>query len=149
MKSQKKTIFDREIIYLGERLDLLGGIQHAFRASGGRIMKFSDNLGRGLYFGDSYLVSAAGTIAVPPKKCERPRLKITEQERLDFELQKELVKVERLKRRKALEIKKPHADIVAALELLRPFVRGADNFTLRRFVGYLEHQLSKPAKRRK
>ena len=139
-------------IYLGERVEVLSGIRHTFRTPEGRILSYKSLRGH-LWFGDIYLTSKAGSIQTRPEKApydksENLGLEATKQDHLDYELHKELAKDYRLRNRKAMELKKPHRDILKALELLRPFMRGADTYTIKRFAGYLENQLSKKAKRK-
>ncbi|MFA7333624.1 MAG: hypothetical protein WC130_04930 [Kiritimatiellia bacterium] len=145
-----KTKFNVPAIYLGERVEVLSGIRHVFRTPAGDILRFKGLRGH-LWYGDIYLTSSEGSIQTRPEKApyEPPSgLEPTKRERIDYEVHKELAKDYRLRNRKAMELKKPHADIVKALELLRPFMRGADTYTLRRFAGYIENQLSKKGKRK-
>lgn len=144
------TKFNVPAIYLGERVECLFGIRHVFRTKAGDILRYKGLRGH-LWYGDIYLTSKNGSIQTRPEKAPLgldSGLEPTEQDRLDYELHKELAKDYRLRNRKAMELKKPHRDIVKALELLRPFMRHADTYTIKRFTGYLENQLSKKAKRK-
>ena len=133
-----------EALYLGENLkNGYGDISHQFRTSRGEIVHFKQI--RGLVFGDVVFVDK-DCLAVRPKTIES-KLSPTEKERLEYGAMKEIVKHERLRRRKAIEMKKPHKDIVRAVALLRPFARGMDRLMLKRFAEYLETQLSRKTKK--
>lgn len=128
-------------IYLGERLDLFG-IRHAFRGPDGKEKFFKGKI-HGLIRGECYGISPKGEILKRPAQIVDCKLRMTDKEETEFELHKELCKHWRAKKKKALNLKKPHPDISKAIELLRPFVRYSDNIELNRFVEYLENQLSK------
>lgn len=147
MKTEKtKTEYDLEAIYLGERYEHFR-ISQCFRTAMGEIFRYSGI--KDLCVGDSYLVSKDGFIAQRPKLAENPKLTLTEQERLDFAAAKEIIKHVRERKKKAMELKKPHPDIVRAIALLKPFARSMDRINLDRFTDYLRNQLSKPEKRKR
>ena len=142
----KKAKYEIEYVYLGERVDAhFRQISQWFRSAKGDISRFVGV--RGIYVGESYLLTKKGSIKAKfPPQPKTQSVFLEAQERLDYEAHKEIAKHQRLCRKKALTLKKPHRDIVAALELLRPFTRRMDTLTLRRFAEYLENQLSKRQK---
>jgi hypothetical protein len=141
----KETKYTIEVIYLGERPDLFGQIKQIFRDRKGRIYSYKGV--RGVYFGCSYLVSKDGMIETRPKEFDKQKLTLTEQDHLDFSANVEICKHIRAKQKKALEVKKPHPNLVNALDLLRPFTRNMDNLELTRFTDYIKNQLSKKRKK--
>lgn len=143
MVEEKYTV---EYLYLGERIDYVGNIRQVFRCKKGDL-HYWQGIG-GLCFGESYLVTKDGKIKKRwPPKPEKQTLFATEKEQLDFETQKLIVAHQREARKKFNDSKKPHRDIVRAIELLRPFVRNDDLLTLNRFVDYLKNQLTKKKKK--
>ena len=131
-----------EYVYLGERVEAFDGIKQLFRNKKGEFARYSGV--RDVYFGNSYLITDDGKIKARfPDRPDKQTVFSTEQEELDYEAHKELAKDYRLRKRKAMELKKPHKDIVRALNLLRPFTRKMDSITLRRFSEYLQNQLSR------
>lgn len=128
-------------LYLGERSNAFGSIFQVFRISKSDTVAF--NRIRGVIFGQCYGYDIAnGKMKVRPDTIESNMIP-TEQEELEFHSQKEIIKFIRLKKQKAMQLKKPHKDIDLAVDLLLPFTQSMDSITLSRFVGYLEYRLSK------
>jgi len=147
--SQKiaETKYTIEYVYLGEQVDIMGNISQLFRNKKGEFAKYSGV--KPLFFGESYLISKKGMIKsrMPPQP-KKQTLFVTDRDKMAYEANKEIAKNERLLRRKAMELKKPHQDIVKAIALLRPFVYELDSMNLHRFMKYLENQLSRKKKKK-
>lgn len=138
---KKKTPDIVPALYLGERVSAIGNIHQVFKAPMCGELFFKGI--KQVHFGDSYEYDRAnGTMKTRPKQI-KGRLKASIKDEHTYHAQKEIVKLQRLKNRKALEIKKPHKDIDRAIELLRPFTNGMGSIDLHRFVEYLENRLSK------
>lgn len=128
-------------LYLGERSNAFDSIFQVFRISESDVVSFNGI--RGVFFGQCYGYDIANdTMKVRPDTIESNMIP-TEQEELEFHSQKEIVKFIRLKKQKAMQLKKPHKDIDLAVNLLLPFTRSMDSITLSRFVEYLKYRLSK------
>jgi hypothetical protein len=128
-------------LYLGERSNAFDSIFQVFRISESDVVSFNGI--RGVFFGQCYGYDIAnGTMKVRPDTIESNMIP-TEQEELEFHSQKEIVKFIRLKKQKAMQLKKPHKDIDLAVNLLLPFTRSMDSITLSRFVEYLKYRLLK------
>ena len=141
-----KSKYTIEYLYLGERVDYIGGINQVFRNKKGKFCHYTGV--KGVYFGESYMVTKEGQIKSSwPEQPKKQTLLPTEQDKLDYESHKELAKDARARRKKAMDLKKPHQDITKAIALLKPFARSMDNITLRRFTGYIENQLSRRSKK--
>ncbi len=129
-------------LYIGDDLCAIRGPQQMFRDAKGKMMRFSGV--RGLWAGDSYMIDVAnGTIKTRPEPVYGTKLEMSKQEWERHEGTKLAIKHYRERRCKAMELKKPHRDIVAAIKLLKPFARDMDSLTLSRFTGYIQNELSK------
>jgi hypothetical protein len=135
-------------LYLGERVTSFGDIVQSFRVLGQKERLTFTGI-RNIYAGEAYEYDLNNnTMKIRPARLDCID-KMTEADEREFELHKELAKHRRLERQKAMNLKKPHRDIVRAIDLLRPFCRNASTLEIRRFTEYLGNQLSKkPAKRK-
>lgn len=132
-------------IYLGERLTLLGSVFHVFRDAKTNLYRFTGL--KSIFFGETYLVSKDGSIKVRPDVSLK-KLDLMENDFAEFEAHKILAKDARLNKRKAMELKKPHADIVKAIELLRPFIQSVPRYDQDRFLRYIHNEATKRKKRK-
>lgn len=137
------------VMYHGER---------AFPISGKIVQVFKDRKGeehcwsgvKGVYFGYVYEAEKKGTeitIRMRPAEIEVKGWEATQADHDQMEANKILVKEIRARRRKDLEYKKPHADIVKAIELLKPFYRGLSKWDAQRFTDWLSNECSKPKRK--
>lgn len=134
-------------IFLGEEVSVIGEIRQVFRFDNGERGYWKGI--RGLYRGKVVEVKGkpgAEKMATRPDSAEG--LELTEAEEREFDAKQLTVKQKRLENRKALSLKKPHRDIVNAIELLRPFAGHLSTIDRRRFMAYLENELSKRKKRK-
>lgn len=140
---KKKTEYTKEVVYLGEEVGFGSKIRQVFRDKKGEQYSFFGIKGF-LFFGESYLMTEGGVMLTRnPPQPEKQTVFATEKERLTYEANKEICKYIRERRKKLMDIKKPHPDIVRAISLLRPFTRDMDFLVLSRFCNYLQQQLSK------
>lgn len=131
-----------EVIYVGERADpMWNKIWQTFRNAKGELYRYQSL--KNIYVGECYWTFDDGKIKTRPEKVEKPKLSLTDQERRDYEAHKEIAKQVRLERRKAMELKRPHPDIVKAINLLKPFCINLGPSDLSRFTQYLKEQLGK------
>jgi len=141
-----KSIYTKEILFLGEQITVINKIVQVFRDGEGESYHFTGI--RGIYFGESYLVSEEGRIKCAfPERPEIQTLHPTAQESMNYEAQKICVREARAQKRKEMKIKKLHPDIVQAIKLLRPFARGLDHWDQTRFFSYLKNECSKKGKK--
>lgn len=133
-------------IYLGEELNFRGAIYKKFRTESGELIRFSKI--SGVMFGRSYAWSeAAGSMSRWPEQVFDSGLEVTDQERKEYEVNKLAVAAKRLQKSQILKDKKPHADIVKAIKLLKPFVKGMDFFTVHKFLEYVFNECYKKGKK--
>jgi hypothetical protein len=129
----------RKVMYCGERVGHFR-VGQLFKDKRGK--EYSYRGVKRVWPGCVYEISSDNKIDIRPKEisCD---WEMSEQDRLEMEANKVAVTAYRLERRKAMELKRPHKDIVKAVELLRPFYRNLGHFDQARFVGYLRNQMSK------
>lgn len=144
-KSKPKIV---EALYLGESSNFNGDVFQDFRFKDGSIHNWSGR--KNVWSGTSYQVEKSGGVylmARRPKEFEKPKLQMTSEERVKYEALKITVKAARLLKRKAMDIKRPHADIQKAIELLGPFARSLDLLDLDRFFKYIKKECVKPVRK--
>ena len=136
-----------ELLCLGERVALFG-IEQVFRNAKGEIVRYAKL--SGYQFGESY-IQTDGKLPKRAEPLDEEKRKLTPgtEDRRQFEVHKLAVINYRRRQLNAYNLKKPHPEIVRAIELLRPFARTVDSIDLRRFMGYIENQLTKPQRRKK
>jgi hypothetical protein len=142
-KQKPKKDVKVEVLYLGKTIDSIGNIRHLFRDKKGQRHLFRSI--KLACFGDCFMM-INDTLARRPEALENPSIFPTEAERLDYETRKLIVAHSTELKRKIMFIKKPHKDIVYAINLLRPFCKSMDFLTLERFTAYLKQQISKKGK---
>lgn len=133
------------VIYCGERVGLFGRIHQLFKDKKGKEYSYTGI--KDAMVGYCYEVSAKDQMSLRPKTVEG--FPMSEKDKLEMEAQKLAVRAERLMKRKAFELKRPHPDIVRALKLLAPFYRGLTRFDQDRFMSYLGNEMSRKPKRRR
>jgi hypothetical protein len=144
MKTKKPI----EVIYLGERIDLMyNNPRQKFRDKKGQEYYFSKI--RGLFFGECVHMNPEGSMLCRPPVLEHQPIHPTKEDALEYEAAKVAVKFYRERKKKAFEFKKPAADITRAIQLLKPYARSLDDITLGRFMGYIKNQLTKKTKGKK
>lgn len=130
------------VIYLGERCEL-GGIRQAFKTKSGKLLNYSGI--KGVWFGAVYMAEQSPSgyrLMQRPERIESA-WSPTEAECIEYDVQKLCVSVKRQERRKEMAVKKPHDDILKAVELLSPFFRGLGRFDQQRFMKWIENQCVK------
>lgn len=130
------------VMFLGERADNFDGINQLFVDKKGE-----KHLFRGLkyvWFGNVYEMTD-GKMKVRPEAVESDWTP-TEEQRLEYEAQKLAVCAIRERRKKKNLSRKPHKDILRAVELLRPFYKPLSKWDRERLTDWLTHQLSKAKK---
>lgn len=142
MSDKVKTV---RVMYMGERVHHFNKIFQLFKDKRGREYNFSGI--KGVWFGDIYEVND-NKMQVRPKSVDAKGWEPTEEERHEYEAQKLVVRAKRLERQKEMNIKKPHADIVRAVDLLRPFYLSLHRFDQERFMRWVANECSKRKKRR-
>lgn len=145
-KKLPQFVYSVPVVYLGERMETFGKITQVFRSARGRVFRYSGIKGVG--FGDNTAVTKDGRIAVRPKVSEERKIAVTPEEEAEFSAHAQIVKHERARRRKQLELKKPHPDLVRAIQLLAKFTGRMDRLELSRFCQYVETELSKKGRKR-
>lgn len=136
-----------EALYIGERVTGFGEIVQAFKIENGEVLHWTGV--KGLWVDESYEVevkpTGGHTIKMRPDRVEEKdrRLFMSDKDKIEYEAQKIAVRGQRERRKKKMELSKPHADIVKAIQLLKPFARSLDYIDLDRFMGYVKNQLSK------
>lgn len=144
--SKTKKLYPDEALYLGEELGFGGGIFKKFRTHKGEITYFSKV--SGVIFGGAYAWNGKeGTMPRRPEPVYDSKLEATDQERREYEVNKLAVTAKRLQKMQILKDKKPHPDIVKAINLLKPFVRGMDFFTVHKFLDYVFNECYKKGKK--
>jgi hypothetical protein len=132
------------VMFVGERVDWRGNIYQCFKNKAGVESHFKGV--KNVCFGSVYNVED-GRIARIPVAIEPPPWHPTDKECLEHEAQKIAVYERRALNRKALQLKKPHADIAKAVELLAPFYLSMDDFTRMRFMRWFSNECSKKVKK--
>ncbi len=130
-------------MYLGERVGFSGKVIQAFKDEKGEEHFFKGI--KSVYFGDVYEMKNE-TMSGKPAQVESD-WKPTEKDRLEYEAQKIVVRSYRQERQKEMKVKKPHANIARAVELMRPFYIPLSNLDRRRFIAWFENELSKKVKK--
>lgn len=150
MKAKPKTKVKEKLephVYIGDAVNMFGKITQQFKDKKGAVLTFSGI--KGVYINDTYMIDVAnGQMKTKPEAVADSKLKMTDEDWLKYEGNKIAIKLTREKRRKDMQLRQPHGDIVKAIKLLRPFCRNMDLLTLGRFIGYIENQLSKKEKRK-
>lgn len=131
--------------YLGERVGIRGKVIQSFRDTLGELYHFSGI--KGVFFGSWYEMLEDGKMHRRPKELSGDEP--SDKDWKEFETNKIGVKAFRLQSRKAMQLKKPHEDIVRAVALLKPFYQSVDRFTQKRFMDWVCNEMSKPNKKRK
>lgn len=127
------------VMYLGERVHWSNKIIQLFKSRDGKEYHFK---GIKAWVGNCYRLETGDKMQRRPEVLET-NWEMSEKEKLEYEAQKEIVKFHRLNQRKAMELKKPHKDIVQAIYLLKKFYHSMDSIDRKRFMQYLDNQLSK------
>lgn len=133
-----------KLMYLGERVDLFRGVHQEFKDKSGS--KFNWTGIKNLYFGAVVEAERKGksmTMSRRPQIVESD-WQPTEQEEVEYEAHKVVVRAYRQSRKKAMELKRPNQNIVRAVELLKPFYRAMDHFSQKRFMEWIANACSKP-----
>lgn len=129
-----------EFVYLGERVfGYNRRISQVFKNAKGKEILFSGI--RGIMPGQVFWITD-GTIKTRPEPIEEPSIEMSEKDWIEYEAQKAIVKIERLRRKKAMNLKAPHPDIKRAIDLLRPFAANLSSIDLRRFAEYIQNEIS-------
>lgn len=138
MKAKKEIV-----IYCGERVGHFGEIFQLFKTKKGKAMHFKGI--KRVWVGDCYVVTD-GTMKINPESVDGFAMGMEDAN--EAEAQREVVRHARAEKKKAMELKKPNAKIVAAIKLLRPFYRSMNHIDQRRFTQYLQNEMSKPGGRK-
>lgn len=139
-----------EVLYLGERVRMMSGIQHAFRGPKGEEWYWKSFKG---YFGNSYYAEKTRTDVQLKRRGaeevpeEKRKLNVTALDRENYEAAKIVCRQYRADRVRMMNIKAPHKDILRAIAILRPFVRNLNHFDLERFMNWVKNEISKKGKR--
>lgn len=133
----------KTVMYLGERVTMMGSIYKLFVDKKGETYHYSKI--KHVWLGSCYEITNDGKMKRNPESVEG--WEITEKERVEAEAQKLVVTAHRMTKRKAMQLKKPHPDIVKAMNLLGRFYRSMSKWDRQRFVDYLENEMSKGGKR--
>ncbi len=136
-----------KVIYHGERVGLTGKICQLFKDKNGKEFLFQGV--KGVWLGNCYEVSKDDQIKARPEAIDNNGFELTEDDRRQAEVAKLSCVAERLSRRKAMDFKRPHVDIITAIRLLSPFYRSVGRFDQDRFVRYLENEMSKKPRKKK
>ena len=143
-KTKTQTIRMMEVVYLGERVFDNGKIKQCFRDTKDNTYNYSRV--KNLFFGSSYSIEKKSkSIKLNPEERPNQKVFVTKAETLRYAAHVEMAKHQRAKRKKALELKKPHKDIVEAIRLLRPFTHHLGWLEFDRFNNYLKNKLSTKA----
>src|ERR1035437_5962160 len=135
----------KAIMYHGERLTgFADKIQQLFKSKDGKEIYFSGI--KILWFGCVYEMEN-NTLKIRPQEI-KATWDPTEKEKQEYEAQKIVVMQRRQARLKEMKIKRPHADIVKAVELIRPFTWHLSELDRRRFFEWFRNQCSKKAKKK-
>lgn len=139
MKKQKKVL----VMYLGERISVIGKVAQVFKDKRGEEHWFS-GIHR-VYFGDVYTM-------VDDRMSRKPvsvdsEWKPTDMDRLEYEAQKIVVRAHRQAKLTAMKMKKPHADITRAVALVRPFYWHLSTLDRRRFLEWFANACSTKEKK--
>lgn len=129
----------KTVMYLGERVTFLGKVYQVFKDKKGE--SFSYTQIKNVWVGDCYEITNDGKMSRRPSSVTG--WEMTEKEKLESEAQKVAVRAHRLQQRKAMQLKKPHPNIVSAIKLLRPFFRSMGRIDQERFTAYLTNEMSK------
>lgn len=132
----------KRVMYLGERVNVFK-IGQLFRDKRGKDYWYRGV--KGVWFGSIYEIDDKESIKIRPAEVDAAGWEPSEKDRAEWEAQKAVVKAFRLEKRKAMQLKRPHADIVKAIQLLAPFWRSLDRFDQERFSKYLANELQREA----
>lgn len=137
------------VMFLGERIrGWSHKIEQLFKAKDGKEFFFSSI--KRPWFGTVYEMDlkadGSASMAIKPKEVECD-WEPTEKERQEFEAQKAVVISERQARQKAMQLKRPHDDIVRAIKLIRPFYRALPEVNRRRFMEWFANECSRKGKK--
>lgn len=125
-------------MFLGERVGWNGKVYQLFRSKDGKEHNFSGI--KRVYFGDVYEMIDE-KLKIRPESVDG--WEPTDKDRREYEAQKLVVTASRQANRKAMEIKRPHAEVVKAVDLLRPFYRALSHVDQRRFMEWIANECSK------
>jgi len=135
----------KQIMYHGERVNFTGKVVQLFKEKRGEEHLFKGI--KGVWFGSVYEM-VNDTLKLKPKEVEST-WEPTELERKEYEAAKIVVRGHRQNILAAMKVKKPHADISKALELIRPFTWHLSSLERRRFMAWFENECSKNPNRKK
>ncbi len=127
------------VMYVGERVHFSGQIVQAFKSKDGTEHFFART--KGVWPFECYKMVNQTMKAVKPERAGD--WEPSELVRHEFEQNKVIVTARRLEMRKARDIKKPHQNLIRAVELLRPFYRGLNRNEQRLLTEYLLNEISK------
>lgn len=140
----------KQVVYMGEVLKDHGFSQSIFQRFRDKEGKFYHYVGiKRIWPGSTYQMEPGDKMNIRPERIYDSDLGLTEAEEIEMEAQKIAVRQYRASRRKEMDLKKPHTDIVRAIALLSPFVRSLPRFDQDRFLKYIFNEASKTPKKRK
>jgi D-lyxose ketol-isomerase len=143
VKATPKKKEKREVlVYCGERVPVFSAkVLQLFKDAKGNKYHYSGI--KGVYVGECYAAideqMKIRPEIVPPEEA----FALSTKDRIEAEAQMLIVRDWRAERKKAMELKRPHANITRAIDLLRPFYLGLNDLDRRRFAGYLRNEMSK------
>ena len=132
------------VMYHGQRVSFNGKIVQLFRDQNGKGYTFTGI--KNVWFGDIYFIEN-DSMKIRPQQIEQT-WKPTDEDRLEYEAQKIAVAGQRQNRLKAMTFRRPHVDILRAVELIRPFTHHISMLDQRRFFEWLANECSKQHKPR-
>lgn len=132
------------VMFIGERVSWRGKVIQVFKDKKGEEHVFSGI--KNLWFGSVYKIED-NKMSVKPTPIESD-WKPTEKDEIEYESQKIVVRAHRQSKLKALKLKKPHANIARAVELIRPFYWHLPSLDRRRFLEWFENEISKKVKKK-
>lgn len=137
----------RTVMYHGERVAPYGGhIRQLFKDETGKEYFFAGV--KSVWVGSTYELLPGDKMAVKPERFDNDGWVMSEKEQTEYEAQKEIAKQIRAERMKVMKLKRPHKDIVKAIELLAPFFRSLDRIDQDRFMRYLTNACQRKANKR-
>lgn len=128
-----------EYIYLGRLIDDFGNIKHKFRNAKNEFAYFK-NISKAI-IGESYPITD-GSILTRPQRCDKQTLSLTDDEIRSSNANEQVVKYTVERRKKMAKIKKPHPDLVRAIQLLTPFYYELNHLSARRLTDYIHNEIS-------
>lgn len=100
-----------------------------------------------VYIGNCYKMLAGDKMKRRPESIDPAPFQLTEKELRECETQKLIVKAFRDERKKAMQLKKPPEKITVAINLLRPYFQSVTWVDQKRFLAYLQQEMSKKGKK--